>query len=94
MFSGFSVSEFLETQKPVKTTENPEFILTYDGDICNNVQINKSHKWKATFATRRGSFEPLVMFFCMTNSPPTFQNMVNNVLKDVIDNGIKNVRRK
>ena len=37
---------------------------------------------------RRGSFEPLVMFFGMTNSPPTFQNMMNNVLKDVIDKGI------
>jgi len=24
----------------------------------------------------------------MTNSPPTFQNMMNDVLKDVIDKGI------
>jgi len=28
------------------------------------------------------------MFFGMTNSPPTFQNMMNDVLKDVIDKGI------
>jgi len=54
----------------------------------NNVQIKKGHKWKAAFATRRGSFKPLVMFFGMTNSPPTFQNMMNDVLKDVIDKGI------
>ena len=54
----------------------------------NNVWIKKGHKWKAAFATRRGSFEPLVMFFGMTNSPPTFQNMMNDVLKDVIDKGI------
>jgi Reverse transcriptase (RNA-dependent DNA polymerase) len=32
-----------------------------------------------------GSFEPLVMFFRMTNSPPTFQNMMNNILKEEID---------
>ena len=29
-----------------------------------------------------------VMFFGMTNSPPTFQNMMNDVLKDVIDKGV------
>jgi len=28
------------------------------------------------------------MFFGMTNSPPTFQNIMNDVLKDVIDKGI------
>jgi len=28
------------------------------------------------------------MFFGMTNSPPTFQNMMNDILKDVIDKGI------
>jgi len=28
------------------------------------------------------------MFFGMTNSPPTFQNMMNNILKDVVDKGI------
>jgi len=28
------------------------------------------------------------MFFGMTNSLPTFQNMMNDVLKDVIDKGI------
>jgi len=32
--------------------------------------------------------ELLVMFFGMTNSPPTFQNMMNDVLKDVIEKGI------
>jgi len=35
-----------------------------------------------------GSFELLVMFFGMTNSPPTFPNMMNDILKDVIDKGI------
>jgi len=28
------------------------------------------------------------MFFGMTNSPSTFQNMMNDILKDVIDKGI------
>jgi len=54
----------------------------------NNVQIKKGHEWNTAFATRRGSFEPLEMFFGMTNSPPTFQNMMNDESKDVIDKGI------
>ena len=41
----------------------------------NNISIKKGHKWKAAFATRRGSFEPLVMFFGMTNSPQSCLNI-------------------
>jgi len=32
-----------------------------------------------------GSFEPLVMFFGMTNSPATFQAMMNEILRDLIN---------
>ena len=39
----------------------------------NNVCIKEGDEWKAAFATHQGSFEPLVMFFRMTNSPPTFR---------------------
>jgi hypothetical protein len=38
--------------------------------ICwgyNNVQIKEGDKWKAAFKTNRGMFEPLVMFFRLTN---------------------------
>jgi len=34
-----------------------------------------------------GSFEPMVMFFGMTNSPVTFQAMMNEILKDLINEG-------
>jgi len=51
----------------------------------NNVHIKEGNEWKAPFATCQGSFEPLVMFFRMTNTPPTFQSMMNNILKEVID---------
>jgi hypothetical protein len=53
----------------------------------NNVRIKEGDEWKGAFATRRGSFEPLVMFFGMTNSPSTFQNMMNDILKEEIDEG-------
>ena len=31
-----------------------------------------------------GSFEPMVMFFGLTNSPATFQAIMNNFLKDLV----------
>jgi len=34
-----------------------------------------------------GSFEPMVMFFRMTNSPATFQAIMNEILRDLINKG-------
>ena len=39
------------------------------------------------FAIPEGSFEPLVMFFSLTNSPVTFQAMMNELLRDLINTG-------
>ena len=39
------------------------------------------------FTTHVGSFEPVVMFFGMTNSPATFQAMMNEILRDMINKG-------
>jgi len=36
------------------------------------------------FSTPEGSFEPTVMFFGLTNSPATFQTMMNNLLRDLV----------
>jgi hypothetical protein len=43
----------------------------------NNIQIKEGDKWKAAFITNEGLFEPTVMFFGLTNSPATFQTMMN-----------------
>ena len=32
----------------------------------------------------KGSFEPTVMFFGLTNSPATFQAMINDLLRDLV----------
>jgi hypothetical protein len=42
----------------------------------NNVHIREGNEWKAAFRTNRGLFEPLVMYFCLTNSSATFQTMM------------------
>jgi len=54
----------------------------------NNVRIKPRDKWKTAFCTNRGLFEPLVMFFGMTNSPATFQTMMNNIFWTLIAEGI------
>ena len=37
------------------------------------------------FTIPKGSFEPTVMFFRLTNSPATFQAMMNELLRDLIN---------
>jgi len=53
----------------------------------NNVCIKEGDEWKATFTTHVGSFELVVMFFRMTNSPVTFQRMMNKIMRDLINEG-------
>jgi hypothetical protein len=54
----------------------------------NNVQIQDRDEWKAAFRTNRGLFEPLVMFLGLTNSPATFQTMMNDIFTDMISEGV------
>ena len=53
----------------------------------NNVRIKEEDKWKGVFMTHVGSFEPTVMFFGMINSPATFQVIMNEILRDIINKG-------
>jgi len=54
----------------------------------NNVRMKEGDEWKAAFRTNRGLFEPLVMFFGLTNSPATFQTMMNDIFRDLIAEGV------
>ena len=51
----------------------------------NNVRIKEKDERKAAFITPEGSFKPMVMFFGLTNSPATFQAMMNELLRDLIN---------
>ena len=53
----------------------------------NNVRIKERDKWKVAFTTLEGSFESMVMFFRLANSPATFQAMMNELLRDLINTG-------
>jgi hypothetical protein len=54
----------------------------------DNVRIKEGDEWKAAFITNRGLFEPLVMFFGLTNSPATFQSMMNELFHNLIMRGV------
>jgi len=53
----------------------------------NNVRIRRGDEWKAAFITNEGLFEPTVMFFGLTNSPATFQMMMNAIFQEEIHEG-------
>jgi len=54
----------------------------------NNVRIKEGDKWKAAFRMNHGLFKPLVMYFGLTNSPVTFQTMMNEIFHNLILKGV------
>jgi hypothetical protein len=53
----------------------------------NNIWIREGDEWKAAFTTNRGLFEPQVMLFGLTNSPATFQALMNMIFVDLVAAG-------
>jgi len=49
------------------------------------VRIKEEDEWKAVFSMPEGAFKPMVMFFGLTNSPATFQVMMNDLFRDMIE---------
>jgi len=61
-----------------------EFDLFLKFDVrwgYNNVLIKDRDQWKAAFACKEGLFEPLVVYFGLTNSPVTFQSKMDEIFK-------------
>jgi hypothetical protein len=50
----------------------------------HNVRIKEGNEWKIAFITNQGLFELCVMFFRLTNSPATFQALMNAIFTDLI----------
>jgi hypothetical protein len=51
----------------------------------NNVHIKDGDETKAAFITNRGLYKPLVMGFGLCNALATFQRMMNDLFKDMIN---------
>jgi len=53
----------------------------------NNVRIKERDKWKAAFTIHIRAYEPTVIYFGLINSPATFQTMINDLFRDLINQG-------
>jgi len=53
----------------------------------NNVRIKEGDEWKAAFTMYIGAYEPTVMYFGLTNSPLSFQTMMNDLFQNLINQG-------
>jgi hypothetical protein len=52
------------------------------------LRIRKGDEQKTAFRTRYGLYEYMVMLFGLCNAPSTFQAMNNNLLNDLLDEGV------
>jgi hypothetical protein len=57
-------------------------------DGFNPLRIAKGDEWKTAFRTRYGSYQYNVMPFGLCNAPSSFQAMMNEVLHDLLDQGV------
>jgi len=53
----------------------------------NNIRIKEGDKWKIVFTMHIGAYKPTVMYFGLTNSPATFQTMMNDLFCNLINQG-------
>jgi len=53
----------------------------------NNICIKEGDEYKAAFKTSKGLFEPTIMFFGLTNSPATFQTMMDDIFQEEVAQG-------
>ena len=51
------------------------------------MRIKKRDEWKIAFLILESTYELMVMFFELTNSPATFQTIINDLFRDIIEAG-------
>jgi len=51
----------------------------------NNVRIKEGDEWKVVFTMHIGAYKPTVMYFGLTNSSATFQIIINDLFRDLIN---------
>jgi len=57
-------------------------------DGCHLIRIKKGDEWQTAFRTQYGHYEYIVMPFGLVNAPPTFQALINTMLREFLDHGV------
>jgi len=52
------------------------------------IRIRKGDEWKTAFRTRYGYYQYRVMPFGLVNVPATFQTLMNEILREFLDQGV------
>ena len=51
------------------------------------MRIKEDNKWKMALTMHIGSYKPTVMYFGLTNLPTIFQTMMNDLFRDMVNQG-------
>ena len=54
--------------------------------VLNRIRITEGYKWLIVFITRFRLYKILVILFSLYNAPATFQNYINYVLYNTLNN--------
>jgi hypothetical protein len=74
------IDNLIDQLKGTKLFSNIDLQLGY-----HQVPIEQTNVWKATFKSKQGLFELLVVPFGLTNAPTTFTRMMDDILLSFTD---------
>jgi len=57
-------------------------------DSFHLIRVRKGDEWKTAFRTRYGHYQYRVMPFWLVNAPATFQTIMNEILREFLDQGV------
>ena len=77
------IGEVIDILKEARYFNKLDLIWGY-----NNIRIKEGDKWKVTFLTNKGLFEPQVIYFGLWNSLGTFQRIMNSIFQELLYKGI------
>ena len=77
------IGEVINKLKEVKYFNKLDLIWRY-----NNVQIKEGDEWKVAFLTKKGLFEPQVIYSRLCNSLRIFQRMMNSIFQELLYEGV------